>query len=111
MIIELLGLMAAGLAVAIAHEEAHWLVWWVTGRNPELDLQWRYARGLAPRWTTAGDRVAAVAPYVMRVVLVLVGIEASDWTLVVFGGFQFGIPSAIDVQTALGRSEWNLQPV
>lgn len=112
MILELGSLVVAGLLGALAHEVAHWLVWRAAGRAPRMywwKLQVRPTAG--PQRTTRADRVAAVAPYVLGVLSVLVGLELGSWPLVFFGLFAFQVPSAVDLQTMLGRVEWRLDAV
>jgi len=107
----LVSLIVAAFAGAIGHEVAHWLVWRLTGRDPRLDL-WGLAvqPRAGPQRTTAGDRVAAAAPYVVGISCLLAGWEMGAITLAVFGGAMVQIPSSVDVRTMLGRTEWAVQP-
>lgn len=93
-----------GVAGALVHEAAHWVVWWLAGRQPELDvwaLEVRPTAGqgnlLAPWSVQWYDRVAAAAP-------VLVGIVTLP-ALVVWPRYEFIV--AWGVLTLGGaRSDW-----
>lgn len=103
-------LVAAGIAGAITHEVAHWLVWLLAGRRPRLDLWGLSVKPRAgPTRTTLADRVAAAAPYVTAVPIVLVGLEHGSWPAVVFGICMFQLPSLSDLAAMRGRAEWVLE--
>lgn len=111
MILQLLTLIGAGLAGALAHEGAHWLVWRLSGRDPTLHPWKLVVRPRAgPAFTTATDRVAAAAPYVLGVAVGGWGVIAGNWPAIFFGVFAFQIPSQSDVTTMLGRAEWVMAP-
>lgn len=102
---------AAGLAGALAHEVAHWLVWRLTGRDPALHPWKLIVRPRAgPTATTAGDRLAAAAPYALGLGATVYGVAVGSWPLIYFGVFTFQIPSRSDVSTVLGRTKWAIEP-
>lgn len=102
-----LTLAAAGLAGALAHEVAHWLVWRLTGRDPTIHPWQLVVRPRAgPTWTTPGDRLAAAAPYALGISVAGWGVVVGNWPAIYFGVFAFQIPSRSDVSTVLGRTKW-----
>lgn len=101
--------VAAGLAGALAHEGAHWLVWRLAGRRPTVDWRKLNARPHAgPAAVTRADRLAAAAPYALGVFAVGVGWAWAWWPAIYFGAFAFGIPSRVDVETMRGRVRWDI---
>lgn len=107
-LLELFSWIVAALAGALAHEVAHWLVWSVTGRAPQLRV-WELdvIPHAGPSHTTPGDRVAAAAPYLLGAVCVLVGLQSGSALWVIAGLASIQIPSRADVVTMLGRATWS----
>lgn len=103
----LAGMIVAALLGALGHEIAHWIVWRVSGRRPQLDL-WRLEvrPRSGPQRTTWSDRVAAAAPYLFGATAVVSGALTARVLLVVFGGAMIQIPSRVDVATICGETEW-----
>lgn len=98
-----------GLLGSIAHELAHWLVWRATGRRPRLYLWELIVRPRSgPTRALPGDRVAAVAPYVVGSSVAVAGYLSGLWPLVVFGLAMHGIPSAADVRVISGKATFDL---
>lgn len=105
----LLSLIAVAIAGAIGHELMHWVVWVVTGRQPELDLWKLEVRPSAgPRETVLGDRVAAAAPYVTGGCCVALGWYSGALLVMVFGAAMIQLPSAADVGAMRGRVKWRV---
>lgn len=102
----------AAFAGAIAHEVAHWLVWRVTGRRPELDL-WGLTviPHAGPAHATPGDRVAAAAPYVVGLSCCLSGVVSGEVLWVVFGVGMVQLPSRADLATMRGDVTWRSRDV
>lgn len=104
---ELATWILAAFAGGVSHEVAHWMVWFVTGRKPKLDV-WKLE--VVPRagvsHTTVGDRVAAAAPYVAGCLAVGWGVKAADAQVAIFGLAMIGIPSRADIDAMRGRVTW-----
>lgn len=108
-LLTILSLVAVAMCGVVAHELAHWAVWFVTGRQPELDLVKLEVRPRAGDMdTTTGDRVAAAAPYVIGSLVAVLGWHSGAAFAVVFGAAMVQIPSAVDVATLRGRTKWRL---
>lgn len=106
----LLSFITAAFAGAVGHEVAHWLVWRATGRQPRLDVWGLTVQARAgPQHTTAGDRVAAAAPYALGLACILVGLQRGLIPLALFGGAMVQIPSNVDVRTMRGQTEWAVE--
>lgn len=96
-----------GLAGAIIHELAHWIVWKVGGRDPKfrlISLEVRPRSG--PPHTTLLDRGAAVAPYAVALVTLPPVAMLHWWPAWIGWAMLVQLPSSADVRTALGRSRW-----
>lgn len=106
-LVELATWILAAFAGAIGHEVAHWAVWLVTGRRPQLDV-WKLE--VVPRagqaHTTAGDRVAAAAPYLGGAGVVAWGVSGHVALATIFGLAMIGIPSRADIDAMRGRVTW-----
>lgn len=103
--------MLAGLAGALAHEGAHWLVWRLAGRDPVCDLRELEVRPRAgPARLLAGDRAAAAAPYALALAVGGYGVAVASWPAIYFGVFAFQIPSRSDIGAVLGRVTWRVEP-
>lgn len=93
----------------VLHELAHYTVWRVAGRDPIIKAERSFMvcprRG--PTHVTPADRLAAVAPYVLGVGMVGLGIVLNNmWWWVLALGLLF--PSGSDIQAMLGKAEWDL---
>lgn len=101
--------IVVAMAGAIGHEVAHWLVWTITGRRPQFHLRDLYVEPrVGPTSTTAGDRVAAAAPYVTGALSIVAGYASGVVLAMVFGIAMIGIPSRVDLATMRGNAEWEL---
>lgn len=108
-LLTILSLVVMAMAGVLAHELAHWAVWQVAGRRPELDLFKLEVRPCAgPMETTVGDRVAAAAPYAVGALVAVLGWYSGAVTVVVFGAAMIQIPSAVDVATMRGDTHWRV---
>lgn len=105
----LVSMIGAAFAGAISHELAHWFVWRLTGRKPRLDL-WKLVvhPQAGPQAVTAGDRVAAAAPYLIGLCALLTAAVSGSVVAAMFGLGLVQIPSASDVATLRGNAKWPL---
>lgn len=103
--------IVCGLLGALLHEIAHWTVWKLTGRNPQLDW-WNL--NVYPRAgdidITPGDRIAALAPYILALGLLPAVINSGYIPFAIGLLFLVQYPSSADINAALGRGQWNIQP-
>lgn len=105
--IELIYYIAAGLAGSISHELAHWAVWKVGGRDPQLNL-WglEVVPRAGPAHGTTVDKWAGVAPYLLGVTAVGAGAYSRTWLLFWFGVSMVMFGSKADAAAVSGDVTW-----